>query len=37
MPGKRPVINEKMIEKYLTYQREEERSSATLQKYRIVS
>ena len=34
MPGKRPVISRKMIEKYLTYQREQERSQATLQKYR---
>ena len=34
MPGKRPVINEEMTEKYLTYQREQERSQATLQKYK---
>lgn len=34
MSGKRPVINKKMIEKYLNYQREQERSLATLQKYK---
>lgn len=34
MPGKRPVINEEMTEKYLIYQREQERSRATLQKYK---
>ena len=35
MPGrKEPVINGEMIEKYLTYQREQERSKATLQKYK---
>jgi len=33
MPGKEPVINGEMIKKYLTYQREQERSRATLQKY----
>ena len=33
MPGKKPVINGETIEKYLTYQREQERSQATLQKY----
>ena len=33
MPGRKPVINEKLIEKYLTYQKEQERSRATLQKY----
>ena len=34
MPGKKPVINEEMTEEYLTYQREQERSQATLQKYK---
>lgn len=34
MPGKEPVINGEMIEKYLIYQREQERSQATLQKYK---
>lgn len=34
MPGKEPVINGEMIESYLTYQREQERSKATLQKYK---
>lgn len=34
MPGKEPVINGEMIEKYLTYLREQERSKATLQKYK---
>ena len=34
MSGKEPVINGEMIEKYLAYQREQERSKATLQKYK---
>ncbi len=34
MPGKEPVMNGEMIESYLTYQREQERSNATLQKYK---
>ena len=34
MPGKEPLISTEMIEKYLTYQREQERSQATLQKYK---
>ena len=33
MPEKEPLISTEMIEKYLTYQREQERSQATLQKY----
>lgn len=33
MPEKEPVINKERIEQYLTYQREQERSKATLQKY----
>lgn len=34
MPGKEPVMNGEMIESYLNYQREQERSKATLQKYK---
>ncbi len=34
MPWKEPVINGEMIESYLIYQREQERSKATLQKYK---
>lgn len=34
MPEKTTVINGEMIEKYLIYQREQERSKATLQKYK---
>ena len=34
MSGKEPLISTEMIEKYLTYQREQERSRATLQKYK---
>lgn len=33
MSVNKPVINKKMIEKYLTYQKEQERSRATIQKY----
>ena len=33
MLEKRPVINQKTIEKYITWLREQERSKATLQKY----
>ena len=33
MPEKKPVINKERIEQYLIYQREQERSKATLQKY----
>lgn len=33
MAEKRPVINQKTIEKYITWLREQERSKATLQKY----
>lgn len=33
MPGEEAVINQELIGEYLTYQREQERSQATLQKY----
>lgn len=34
MPKKEPIINKEMIEKYLAYQREQEKSQSTLQKYK---